>query len=289
MNSKRVAVDPRGINEFVAPYELVKTMRASILVLGPLLARFGQADVSLPGGCAIGARPVNIHVAGLTAMGAEIHVENGYIRARAGRLKGARLVLDTVTVTGTENLMMAATLAEGQTVIDNAAREPEVVDLAQMLVAMGAQIQGAGTDRIVIDGVPRLHGAQYTVQPDRIETGTFLVAGAITGGRVLARHTTPEHLEAVLQKLQEAGAEIKTGADWIELDMHGRAAEVGGCPYRTLSRLPDRHAGAVRGAGLRGRWRGHDHRNHLREPLHAPAGNAAPGRGDTPRGQYGHH
>ncbi len=231
---QRVEVDPRGISDFIAPYELVKTMRASILVLGPMLARFGQADVSLPGGCAIGARPVNIHVAGLQAMGADIRVENGYIRARAGRLKGARLLLDTVTVTGTENLMMAATLADGQTVIENAAREPEVLDLAQLLIAMGAQIQGAGTDRIVIDGVSRLHGAQHAVQPDRIETGTFLVAGAITGGRVLARHTTPEHLEAVLLKLQEAGAAISTGADWIELNMHGRrpkAVDVRTAPY----------------------------------------------------------
>jgi UDP-N-acetylglucosamine 1-carboxyvinyltransferase len=231
---QRVEVDSRAITDFVAPYELVKTMRASILVLGPLLARFGQADVSLPGGCAIGARPVNIHVAGLQAMGADIHVENGYIRARAGRLKGARLVLDTVTVTGTENLMMAATLADGQTVIENAAREPEVVDVAQLLIAMGAKIQGAGTDRIVIDGVQRLHGAQYSVQPDRIETGTFLVAGAITGGRVLARHTVPDHLEAVLLKLQEAGAEIKTGPDWIELNMHGRrpkSVDVRTAPY----------------------------------------------------------
>jgi UDP-N-acetylglucosamine 1-carboxyvinyltransferase len=229
-----VEVDPRGIHEFIAPYDLVKTMRASILVLGPMLARFGQADVSLPGGCAIGARPVNIHVAGLQAMGADIRVENGYIRARAGRLKGARLLLDTVTVTGTENLMMAATLADGQTVIENAAREPEVLDLAQMLIAMGAQIHGAGTDRIVVDGVPRLHGAQYAVQPDRIETGTFLVAGAITGGRVLARHTVPEHLEAVLLKLQEAGAEVRTGADWIELNMHGRrpkSVDVRTAPY----------------------------------------------------------
>src|SRR5690606_27621126 len=219
---QRVEVDPRGVSQFVAPYELVKTMRASILVLGPLLARFGEADVSLPGGCAIGARPVNIHVAGLTAMGAEIHVENGYIRARAGRLRGARLMLDTVTVTGTENLMMAATLAEGETVIENAAREPEVVDLARFLIAMGAKIHGAGTDRIVVEGVERLHGAHHDVQPDRIETGTFLVAGAITGGRVLARHTEPSHLDAVLLKLIEAGAEIKTGEDWIELNMHGR-------------------------------------------------------------------
>ncbi len=231
---QRVEVDPRAAREFVAPYELVKTMRASILVLGPLLARFGQADVSLPGGCAIGARPVNIHVAGLTAMGAEIHVENGYIRARASRLKGARLVLDTVTVTGTENLMMAATLADGQTVIENAAREPEVVDLAKFLIAMGAKIQGAGTDRIVVEGVERLHGAEYEVQPDRIETGTFLVAGAITGGRVMARHAEPAHLDAVLLKLQEAGAEVKTGADWIELNMHGRrpkSVDVRTAPY----------------------------------------------------------
>lgn len=227
-------VDPRPIHDFVAPYELVKTMRASILVLGPPLARFGQADVSLPGGCAIGARPVNIHVAGLTAMGAEIHIENGYIRARAGRLKGAHLVLDTVTVTGTENLMMAAALADGETVLENAAREPEVVDLANFLIAMGANIRGAGTDRIVIQGVPRLHGASYDVQPDRIETGTFLVAGAITGGRVLARHTTPSHLDAVLLKLQEAGAEVKTGPDWIELNMHGRrpkSVDVRTAPY----------------------------------------------------------
>jgi UDP-N-acetylglucosamine 1-carboxyvinyltransferase len=230
----RVAVDTRGINEFIAPYELVKTMRASILVLGPLLARFGQADVSLPGGCAIGARPVNIHVAGLQAMGAEIHIENGYIRARAARLKGAHLVLDTVTVTGTENLMTAAVLADGQTVLENAAREPEVVDLANFLIAMGAKIRGAGTDRIVIEGVRRLHGTHYDVQPDRIETGTFLVAGAITGGRVMARNTRPEHLDAVLHKLQEAGAEVRTGADWVELNMHGkrpRSVDVRTAPY----------------------------------------------------------
>jgi UDP-N-acetylglucosamine 1-carboxyvinyltransferase len=230
----RVEVDTRGIREFVAPYELVKTMRAAILVLGPLLARFGQADVSLPGGCAIGARPVNIHVAGLQAMGAEIHIENGYIRARAGRLRGARLVLDTVTVTGTENLMTAAVLADGETVLENAAREPEVVDLARFLIAMGAKIQGAGTDRIVIQGVERLHGASYEVQPDRIETGTFLVAGAITGGRVRAHHTTPEHLDAVLLKLQEAGAVVETGKDWIDVDMRGRrprSVDVRTAPY----------------------------------------------------------
>jgi UDP-N-acetylglucosamine 1-carboxyvinyltransferase len=230
----RVEVDTASIREYVAPYELVKTMRASILVLGPLLARFGKADVSLPGGCAIGARPVNIHVAGLQAMGADIHIENGMIRARAGRLRGAHLVLDTVTVTGTENLMMAAVLAEGETVLENAAREPEVVDLANFLVAMGAKIKGAGTDRIVIEGVDKLRGARYEVQPDRIETGTFLVAGAITGGHIRARHTKPEHLDAVLLKLEEAGATIGRGPDWIELDMRGRrprSVDVRTAPY----------------------------------------------------------
>ncbi len=230
----RVEVDTASIREFVAPYELVKTMRASILVLGPMLARFGRADVSLPGGCAIGARPVNIHVAGLQAMGADIHIENGYIRARAGRLRGARLVLDTVTVTGTENLMMAAALADGETVLENAAREPEVVDLANFLIAMGAKIQGAGTDRIVIEGVQKLRGARYEVQPDRIETGTFLVAGAITGGHLRVHHTKPQHLDAVLLKLEEAGATIGRGPDWIELDMRGRrprAVDVRTAPY----------------------------------------------------------
>src|SRR5512145_1364317 len=179
----RVEVDPRTTKETFAPYELVKTMRASILVLGPLIARFGSADVSLPGGCAIGARPVNIHVAGLQAMGADVHIENGYIKARAGRLKGARLVLETVTVTGTENLMMAAALAEGRTILENAAREPEVADLAMFLNSMGAQIKGAGTATIVIDGVESLRGTRYDVLPDRIEAGTYLVAGAITSGR----------------------------------------------------------------------------------------------------------
>ena len=209
-------------------------MRASILVLGPLVARYGRADVSLPGGCAIGARPVNIHVAGLQAMGADIHIEGGYIRARAGRLHGARLVLDTVTVTGTENLMMAASLADGQTIIENAAREPEVVDVANFLIAMGARIQGAGTDKIVIDGVRTLRGTDYRVLPDRIEAGTYLVAGAITGGHVRIRNTRPDHLEAVLAKLAEAGAKIGTGPDWVELDMAGRrprAVDVRTAPY----------------------------------------------------------
>lgn len=220
--SMRVEVDASTVRECIAPYELVRTMRASIVVLGPLLARFGKADVSLPGGCAIGARPVNIHVAGLQAMGADIHIENGYIRARAGRLKGARLVLETVTVTGTENLLMAATLAEGQTIIENAAREPEVVDLAEFLIRMGAKIRGAGTDTVVIDGVERLTGANYDVLPDRIETGTFLVAGAITGGHVKVKGASPEHLDAVLAKLREAGATVAVGDSWIDLDMQGR-------------------------------------------------------------------
>jgi UDP-N-acetylglucosamine 1-carboxyvinyltransferase len=197
-------------------------MRAAILVLGPLVAKHGRADVSLPGGCAIGARPVNIHVAGLQAMGAEVHIENGYIRARAGRLRGARIVLETVTVTGTENLMMAATLADGQTILENAAREPEIVDLAKFLIAMGAQIRGHGTDTIIIDGVAALHGASYEVLPDRIEAGTYLVAGAITGGRVRARNARAEHLDAVLGKLIEAGADVIRGEDYIEVDMRGR-------------------------------------------------------------------
>ena len=229
-----VEVEAGSATECFAPYDMVKTMRASILVLGPLLARFGKADVSLPGGCAIGARPVNIHVAGLQAMGADIRIENGYIKARAERLKGVRLVLDTVTVTGTENLMMAATLADGETVIENAAREPEVVDLANFLIAMGAKIQGAGTDRIVIQGVKSLHGCEYTVLPDRIEAGTYLVAGAITGGIVRVKNTCPSHLDAVLLKLQAAGATVGQGEDWIEVDMRGRrplAVDVRTAPY----------------------------------------------------------
>jgi UDP-N-acetylglucosamine 1-carboxyvinyltransferase len=218
----RVEVDPTTTNETSAPYELVKTMRAAILVLGPLVAKYGRADVSLPGGCAIGARPVNIHVAGLQAMGAEVHIENGYIRARAGRLHGARIVMDTVTVTGTENLMMAACLADGQTILENAAREPEIVDLAQFLIAMGAKITGHGTDTILVDGVERMHGTHYEVLPDRIEAGTYLVAGAITGGRVRARNARAEHLDAVLGKLAEAGAEVIRGVGFVEVNMHGR-------------------------------------------------------------------
>ena len=230
----RIEVDASSLRECFAPYDLVKTMRASILVLGPLVARFGRADVSLPGGCAIGARPVNIHVAGLQAMGAEIQIEGGYIRARATRLRGARLVLEAVTVTGTENLMMAATLADGETVLENAAREPEVVDLANFLIAMGAQIRGAGTDRIAIEGVRRLTGVHYEVLPDRIEGGTYLVAGAITAGHVRIKHTKPEHLDAVIVKLREAGATVNTGDNWVEVDMRKRrprAVDVRTAPY----------------------------------------------------------
>ena len=229
-----IEVDPATLREPYAPYELVKTMRASILVLGPLVARYGRADVSLPGGCAIGARPVNIHVAGLQAMGADIHIEGGYIRARASRLKGARLVLETVTVTGTENLMMAAALAEGETIIENAAREPEVVDLANFVNAMGGRIRGAGTDRIVIEGVERLGGTHYHVLPDRIESGTYLVAGAITRGHVRIKNTRPDHLDAVVAKLEEAGAKIGVGDSWIEIDMRGRrpkSVDIRTAPY----------------------------------------------------------
>ncbi|HDN9006931.1 UDP-N-acetylglucosamine 1-carboxyvinyltransferase [Aeromonas veronii] len=218
-----VTVLTGAVNNHVAPYELVKTMRASILALGPLAARFGAADVSLPGGCAIGARPVNLHVHGLELMGAKITIEEGYIKARVdGRLKGAHILMDMVSVTGTENLMMAATLADGRTVIENAAREPEVVDLANFLNTLGAKIQGAGTDTLTIDGVERLYGGNYSVQPDRIETGTFLVGAAVTGGKITCRKTDPTLLEAVLVKLEEAGALIEKGEDWITLDMTDR-------------------------------------------------------------------
>ena len=230
----RINIDPRTADRYFAPYDLVKTMRASILVLGPLVARFGEADVSLPGGCAIGSRPVDLHIKGLQALGADVTVENGYIKARAKRLKGARVRFDIVTVTGTENIMMAAALARGTTVLENAAQEPEVVDLANCLNAMGAKIAGAGTETIVIEGVDRLNGTSYDVLPDRIETGTFLVAGAISGGRVLTKRARPDTLDVVLQKLEEAGAEISTGEDWILLDMHGRkpkAVDIVTAPY----------------------------------------------------------
>jgi len=229
-----VEIDASNVDSPQAPYELVKTMRASILVLGPLVARFGEADVSLPGGCAIGARPVNLHVAGLQAMGAHVVVDKGFIKARADRLKGAHIVFDTVTVTGTENLLMAAVLADGETVLENAAREPEVTDLANFLIGMGAKIEGAGSSTIVVQGVDRLGGTTYPVLPDRIETGTYLVAAAMTGGHIRAVNTAPETLEAVLIKLAEAGAKIETGDDWIEIDMQGkrpRAIDVRTAPY----------------------------------------------------------
>ena len=217
-----VEVDTRTIDKYVAPYELVKTMRASILVLGPLVAHYGEAEVSLPGGCAIGSRPVDQHIKGLRAMGADIIVENGYIRATAKRLKGAKIVMDIVTVTGTENLLMAATLAEGTTILENAAREPEVVDLAIFLNSMGAKITGAGTDTITIEGVEKLSGTKHNVMPDRIETGTYLVAAAVTGGKIKLKDTCPDYLDAVLDKLTEAGAEIEVGDNWITLDMKGK-------------------------------------------------------------------
>lgn len=218
-----VEVDSSTIKHFSAPYELVKTMRASILVLGPLLTRYGQAEVALPGGCAIGSRPVNLHISALQAMGADIVVEDGYIKASVkGKLNGAHIFMDLVTVTGTENVMMAACLAEGQTVIENAAREPEVVDLANCLVKMGANISGQGTDTIIINGVKDLHGCSYSVMPDRIETGTYLIAAAATRGHIKVKDTRPDILESLLSKLEQVGAEIKLGDNWIELNMHGK-------------------------------------------------------------------
>ena len=219
----RVEIDARTIKEFAAPYELVKTMRASILVLGPLLGRFGQADVSFPGGCAIGSRPVDIHLKGLEAMGATIEIDGGYIRARApaGGLHGAHFLMDKVTVGGTENLLMAAVLARGNSVLENAAKEPEIIDLANCLVAMGAKIEGIGTDRLCIEGVSALHGCDYAVMPDRIEAGTYLCAAAATRGAIKLKDTDASSMEAVLLKLREAGADLSVGDDWIALDMHG--------------------------------------------------------------------
>ncbi|WP_019139643.1 UDP-N-acetylglucosamine 1-carboxyvinyltransferase [Noviherbaspirillum massiliense] len=222
----RLALDAGAIERLEAPYEMVKTMRASILVLGPLVARFGEARVSLPGGCAIGSRPVDQHIKGLQAMGAEITIEAGYIHAKAKKLKGARIVTDMITVTGTENLLMAATLAEGETILENAAREPEVTDLANLLVAMGAKIDGIGTDRLVVQGVDRLHGASHAVIPDRIETGTFLCAAAAAGGDVTLTRTRSDILDVALDKLREAGVVITTGPDWIRAQMAARPKAV---------------------------------------------------------------
>jgi UDP-N-acetylglucosamine 1-carboxyvinyltransferase len=222
----RVTLNASKVTNFIAPYEMVKTMRASILVLGPLVARFGEAKVSLPGGCAIGARPVDQHIKGLQAMGAEINIEHGFIEARAKRLKGARIITDMITVTGTENLLMAAVLAEGETVIENAAREPEVSDLAHLLVKMGAKIDGIGSDRLVIHGVEKLHGARHSVVPDRIEAGTFLCAVAATGGDVTLRHVSPSLLDAVTSKLREAGVTIEEGDNWMRVTMAKRPEAV---------------------------------------------------------------
>ena len=217
-----IRVDPRSVNSHVAPYDLVKTMRASVLVLGPLLAKYGAAEVSLPGGCAIGSRPIDQHIKGMQALGAEISVDHGFIKATAKRLRGARVVFDMVSVGATENVLMAATLAEGRTVLENAAMEPEIIDLAQCLTAMGARIEGAGTNRIVIEGVERLHGGAHSVVPDRIETGTFLIAAAMTGGHVTTTHARPDTLDAVIDKLKQAGATIDCDDDRINLDMRGR-------------------------------------------------------------------
>ena len=231
----RVEVDASSIHSLSAPYELVKTMRASILVLGPLLSHFGEARVSFPGGCAIGSRPVDMHLRGFEKMGAEIHIEGGYINAKVnGRLSGAHILMDMVTVGGTENLMMAASLAEGQTIIENAAREPEVVDLANCLNALGSDISGAGSDTIVINGVSKLHGGEYKIMPDRIETGTYLAACAATRGHIKLKDTNPHILESVILKLEETGAQITTGGDWIEMDTGGRrplAVQLRTAPY----------------------------------------------------------
>jgi UDP-N-acetylglucosamine 1-carboxyvinyltransferase len=229
-----IEIDPRSMEHYEAPYELVKTMRASILVLGPLVARYGRAVVSLPGGCAIGSRPVDLHLRGLQALGATVEVRNGNIEASADQLRGARIAMDTVTVTGTENILMAATLARGTTIIENAAQEPEVVDLADFLISMGAKIEGAGSNTITVEGVDNLKGTSYSVLPDRIETGTYLVGAAMTGGRVRCTRARPEHLDVVLDRLSETGAQINVGDDWVELDMAGRrprSVDVTTAPY----------------------------------------------------------
>jgi len=274
-----IEVDCTNITSYEAPYELVRTMRASILVLGPLLARFGEAHVSLPGGCAIGTRPVDIHINGLVKMGADINVSGGYIHAKAKRLKGCRLVLEQVTVTGTENLMMAAALAEGTTIMENAAREPEVTDLAHFLNKMGAKISGIGSDVLIIEGVDKLgmDPIHYNILPDRIETGTYLVAAAMTGGKVKLKNTRPTILDAVLDKLTEAGADVATGEDWISLDMKGQR------PKAVSLRG---YAGAIHRVEYHRRRYGRYYRNDFREPLYARAGIATYGRGHQTGIQY---
>lgn len=233
-DNKTLHIDARTVNQTIAPYELVKTMRASILVLGPLLAKFGHAEVSLPGGCAIGSRPVDLHIRGMQALGAEVVVENGFVKAKCDRLKGGRFVFDMVSVGATENVLSAAVLAQGTTVLENCAQEPEIIDLAQCLLTMGAKIEGIGTSTMTIEGVDRLHGGHYQVQADRIETGTFLVAAAMTGGRVVCRRARADYMDSVLQKLAEAGADITTTTDTITLDMNGRrpkAVDITTAPY----------------------------------------------------------
>ncbi len=280
-----VAIDASQVDSLEAPYDLVRTMRASILVLGPLLARFGQARVSLPGGCAIGQRPVDQHIRGLQAMGAQISIEHGYVVATASRLRGARIVTDMVTVTGTENLMMAATLAEGETVIENAAREPEVVDLANALVAMGARIEGAGSDRIVVHGVARLGGASHRVMPDRIEAGTFLCAAAAASGEVTLTSVLARHDGRDARQAARGGGDDR-GRRRLDPDRDEPTAESGEPAHRALSGLRHRHAGADHGDehGSRGH-RGGD-RDDLREPFHARARVAAPGSRHRDRGQH---
>ena len=281
----RVTLNASKVTNFIAPYEMVKTMRASILVLGPLVARFGEAKVSLPGGCAIGARPVDQHIKGLQAMGAEINIEHGFIEARAKRLKGARIITDMITVTGTENLLMAAVLAEGETVIENAAREPEVSDLAHLLVKMGAKIDGIGSDRLVIHGVEKLHGARHSVVPDRIEAGTFLCAVAATGGDVTLRHVRPPLLDAVTSKAARSGRDDR-GRRRLDARQDGEASRSGELPHVGISRVPDRHAGAVHGAQLDGEGHVAGRRDDFREPLHARPGTEPPRREHHHRRQY---
>ena len=274
-----VEVDASEVSRLEAPYELVKTMRASILVLGPLVARFGEADVSLPGGCAIGARPVNLHVAGLQAMGADVTVENGFIKARAERLQGAHIVFDVVTVTGTENLLMAAVLAEGETVLENAAREPEVSDLADFLTGMGARIEGAGTGTITVQGVDSLGGTEHAVLPDRIETGTYLVGAAMTGGKIRVENTAPGTLEAVLIKLERGR---RRDFNWRRLDRARYARQapaIRGHSHRAVPGVSDRHAGTVLRLECGCRRRRHCDRNDFRESVPARAGAAANGCG----------
>ena len=285
VNDDRTELTAAQLSHLVAPYEMVKTMRAAILVLGPMLARAGAASVSLPGGCAIGLRPVDQHIKGLQAMGAEIDVEHGYIHAKAKRLNGAHIVMDIVTVTGTENLMMAATLADGTTVLENAAREPEVTDLANCLIAMGAKIHGVGTDIITIEGVEALHGATYRVMADRIETGTFLVAAAASGGEIHLRQTRSGTLDAVLDKLMEAGAAIESGEDWIHLKMNNplKSVNLRTAPYPAFPTDMQAQFMVLNSIAI---GYSHHYRNHIRKSLHARAGIEAHECRYQGRGQY---